>query len=70
MEELAIPGIRKKEVVPGNTKTTAAGNLLFTENPAGVERKRLVNQPQFQSALELMGLLEVIWSREGGTMIH
>ena len=51
MEELeGLPGIGKGKNVSGNRKTIAAGNVLLQRIPAGVEKKRPANQPQFQSA--------------------
>lgn len=53
---------RHWEGILGSRKTTATRNLLLQRTLPGVEKKRPANQPQFQSALELMGLLKVIWS--------
>lgn len=63
MEELDLPGIKEEGRCSRDYEGNCCWELPFTENPAGGERKRSANQPQFQSALELMGFLEVIWSR-------
>lgn len=43
MEELDLPGIGRREDVPENRKTTAAGNILLQRTLPSVGKKRPAN---------------------------